>query len=348
MRDYLTLRTIPATLLPALLVACGSSGSPTDAASPPAADASADVRFADLALVDRSLSLDIAVDDVATVDALPPADAPTDDCTRFGGAACFLPPPGPVRTNRGPLDFSCRESPRATSTEPGTLRFGVEYFGGGGAVADARIDYFADDDSFASPVTRAADSRGLAVFDAPVGTPNRTHWRVTAAGALPTFSLAERVTLNSSHTFRLFAVTPSIFDVVHRLVGLTPAPNTTVIASAVDDCDGHALENVVLTLSRTSSTVGSGGALPRDFVPGAKVFYFQGDTTSIPVPRDRRIATGTNGLVVIFDVPITDPGVRWYLQAWGQRTEGETRLMGETPVRTVAGAVMLVDMQPFR
>lgn len=366
----LSLRSRASWLAAAIaLASCSDPAAPADATV--ASDAASDVVPSDIAPPsDRPAPDDAATVDRPSIDApstdTPAADAPSDapsvdvgfsddvspeGCTMMGGGLCFVRPPGVVQTNRGPLDFSCAETPAAVTAGPSTVHLGVVDFTSGEPVDDARVALSADA-NFTAVTTATSGDGGTWSLTAPAGTPSRAFWRVQHADYLDTYSFAARLDVRLGvNQQRLYVIPPLFVPFVYTAVGAgTQAPRTGILGSVIDDCDGHALENVVVTLSSTSSVVvGNRDTYrPPTFVPGAKVFYFDGDASPRPVPRSRRIATGTNGVAVILDVPETVGDTRWFMQAWGYRTPGVLRLMGETPVRSIAGAIVLPEVQAFR
>lgn len=269
----------------------------------------------------------------------------------MGGGLCFVRPTEAVRTNRGTLDLGCSETPPGMTSAPSTAVVQVRNFVSGASIAGATVAY-SRDDLFTSVISATTAADGAASLALPAGVASRAHFRVTAPGMLDTYSLAGRIDVrNDTHVMQLFAI-PTVFPtLLYGAVGAgAPSTGTGTLGGVIDDCNGQAMENMVVTLSSTPSTIE--GDLTRwrapTFVPGARVFYFEGDTTPIPVPRARRTATSSNGLWVILDVPPTEGETRWYVQAWGARRAGEVRLMGETRVRVVAGAVTLPEVQAWR
>lgn len=299
-------------------------------------------------------SIDVAPDlppiprDREAVDVAWSASPPPEACTQMGGGLCFVRPTLPIRSGRGPLNFSC---PEFAETRTGSLTqvvvevndFLAQVPIPGAAVA------LSLDDRFASPTTVTANADGFAEFLLRAGTANRVNWRVQHPGYADTYTLFSRVPSNRSmHLERVFAIPEIFVSVVGGGVGVpSPAPRTGVVGGSVEDCGGNPLENAVVTLSSTSS------AIPDDpehyraptFVPGAKVFYFD---NSSPTPRSRRTATSADGLFAILDAPETPGETRWYVQAWGHRTPEVLRLMSETRVRVIQNAIMLPEMLAAR
>lgn len=320
-------------------------------------DATNDVPHAPDAVDIDAVNVDVQLTDTGSPQDAAPADVPwaegvaPEGCMTMGGGLCFLRPSGAVQTNRGTLDLACRETAVEVTARASTAPVEVTNFVSGAPLARASVA-LSSDDLFTSVTTATSAEDGSALVQVPIGTPSRLNWRVTADGFFDTYSLAARIDVRMAlHIQRVFAI-PRIFaPIVYGSVGLAAqASGTGIVGGVIDDCNGQALENMVVTLSSTQSTIP--GELNRwrapTFVPGAKVFYFEGDAPPAPVPRSRRTHTSDNGLWVILDVPPTEGDTRWYLQAWGARVAGDVRLMGETRVRVIAGAVMLPEVQAWR
>lgn len=303
----------------------------------------------------------VFTDVVATPDGSSAADASVDvpwaegvspeGCVMMGGGLCFVRPTEAVRTNRGTLDLGCTETPPGMTSTPSTAVIQVRNFVSGASLAGATVAY-SRDDLFTGVISATSGSDGVATLALPAGVASRANFRVTAPGMLDTYAAASRIDVREpNHVMQLFAI-PTVFPtLLYGALGAgAPSTGTGTLGGVIDDCNGQAMENMVVTLSSTPSTIE--GDLTRwrapTFVPGARVFYFEGDTTPVPVPRARRTVTSSNGLWVILDVPPTEGETRWYVQAWGARRAGEVRLMGETRVRVVAGAVTLPEVQAWR
>lgn len=351
----------------ALLQACTETPSTTDAAvdvtssDGAARDAPTDVS----AMSDRpdaAVSPDVASMDVARVDVAVPTDAPLVDvpwsmgispegCVMMGGGLCFVRPTATVRTDQGTLDLSCTETPAGVTTMASTAVLRIVDFVTRDPVEGATVAFSADD-RFTSIVTGMTGEDGSLNLALPIGSPSRGNFRVIAPGTMDTYSLAGRIDVRDSrHVMQLFSIPTGFTEVVYGGVGAgAQVVGTGVLGGVVDDCNGQAMENVVVTLSSTPSTIE--GDLTRwrapTFVPRAKVFYFEGSAQPAPATRAQRTATSANGLWLILDAPATAGDARWYVQAWGARTAGNVRLMGETRVPVIAGAVVLPEMQAWR
>lgn len=266
----------------------------------------------------------------------------------------FVPPEGPTTAwnseggqwvEVGPADWSCLGTPsddQPTAAEV-TLSGPVEDFQTGDPVPGATVTVFAgvDFDNPADSVT--ADVNGDYTVTLPAGT-TRFGFKAEGDGTLDTYLLNQIVADPQATTasFTVNSVSELTANALPAFIGVTRTPGLGVVAGAMRDCNLNEVSNAIVTVSGTSGEA--------DHLAGAESYYFSAGSTELPVRHNQQLATNSNGLFVIIEVPIAAEA---YVQVWGYQDQaaldaGDLTLLAEIPAPVVADSVITTSLEPLR
>ncbi len=305
-------------------------------------------RLAKLALFTMALIYVAACSDTSKP-AEPDAAGP--DCVSNGGADCFALPTAGVKDKDGAApDFSCGTVAIETGTAEIALSGTIEDFQSGDPVDDVLLEAFTAFDFGDVFASVTSDTNGNFAVSLPVGAKSRMHFRTSKPeAALDTYALNINIDTSAATitNFNRGSVSILTANALPAFIGVTRSAGLGVVAGVANDCAGKTLENVIATVSSSSSV----GNVAPTFLPGPQVYYFSNGSTQLPVRRTTRNVSNPNGLFVLIEMPPTAPGQTVFLQVWGFLTDADAaqgmaglKLLGELETPVVGDAVISVDM----
>jgi hypothetical protein len=245
----------------------------------------------------------------------------------------------------GPADWSCLGTPSDDQPTAGavTLSGAVDDFQTGDPVPGATVSVFPGVD-FDNPVdTVTADANGDYTATLPAGT-TRFGFKAEADGTLDTYLLNQVVADPQATTagFTVNSVSELTANALPAFIGVTRTPGLGVLAGAMRDCDNNEVSNAIVTVSGTSGEA--------DHLGGAETYYFSAGSTELPVRHNQQLATNSNGLFVVIEIPIAAEA---YVQVWGFQDQaaldgGDLTLLAEIPAPVVADSVITTSLEPLR
>lgn len=283
-------------------------------------------------------------------------DAGAQPCDEVGGAICFtesLEGLGATKKESGgAANWNCPIETVMPSTMAITVSGVVEDFQSGDPIESPSVEAF-DDLDFSSPVAMTTGGTdGAFSINLPSGmAKSRMNWRMKATGQLDTYALNEELDITQAAItgYDRGSVSVATANALPAFIGVIRTPGLGVLAGAAVDCDRDAVENVIATVSTTSS---AGGGAPAH-LDGAQVYYFSNGDPNLPVRRTSRIVTNKDGLFVIIEIPPTTGSTTYFLQAWGYRTDADAAmgeaglsLLSEIQAPVVGDSVISVEMAP--
>lgn len=298
----------------------------------------------------------------AAVDAGGPDAGPK--CEDYGGAPCFeLPPSEAMAYDSATMtlvaaDWACAKDVPMPAAGPVTVSGVIEDFQTSDPVDGATIDAFTGLD-FSTPLATDGPTPqdGTYTMTMATGAMSLMNFRTSKAGAaLDTYALNVEVDIvNGETNFTRGSVSLLTANALPAFIGVTRTDGLGVLAGVARDCQGREVANVIATVSSTTSV----GDVAPTFVPGALVFYFQGQDADPNLPTRRRVTmtenfkkTQDDGLFVIIEIPPTTGGATYFLQTWGFKTAADVAmgmaglsLLSELEAPVVGDSVISVDMR---
>lgn len=245
-------------------------------------------------------------------------------------------------------DLSCLGTASAdvASTVAVTLDTKVTDFQTGGAVPDATVTVFHNQDHGNPFDTKTSDSEANISFTIPVGT-KRFGYKMTSEKALPTFLLNQVLDSPDQATqteTEIASVSNATAATLPALIGQTRTPGTGVVAGALRDCQRREISGFIATISSTSMT-----ASP---ITGAETYYFS-SSVGLPVHHNQQQYASHDGLFMIIQVPTSAP--TGYVQMWGYPTAADLaqgmaglKLIAELQVPVLGDTVITGSYEPLR
>jgi hypothetical protein len=274
-------------------------------------------------------------------------------CDEVGGAPCFeLPEAATLKDTGAAANWACPADTVETSTIAVTVSGTVEDFQSGDPIDTPTVEAFQGLD-FNAPVGMATgDVNGLFSVALDVGeAKSRMNWRMTADGQLPTYALNEEmdITMAMLTGFNRGSVSIATANALPAFIGVIRTEGLGVLAGAAVDCDRDSVENVIATVSSTSSV----GNVAPTFVAGAQVYYFSNGDPDLPVRRTSRTVSNKDGLFVIIELTPTTGTDTVFLQTWGFKTAADVAmgmagltLLSELESPVFGESVISVEMAP--
>jgi hypothetical protein len=248
-------------------------------------------------------------------------------------------------TEVGPADWSCLDT--ASEDVPTAVDVAVtgavEDFQSGDAVPDAVVTLYTDTNLAGSGVeTATADGDGAYAVTVPTGS-GRVAFKVEHPDALPTYSLNQLFDPEEpAQTHDVNSVSQLTANALPAFIGVTRTPGLGVVAGSIVDCAGNEVGGAIATMSSVSGSP--------EHLAGAESYYFSAQSQSLPVRHQVQLATNTDGLFVVIELPAASAA---FLQVWGftgdqDPASDDLTLLAEISAPVLADAVITASLEPLR